>query len=63
LALGIATIGAMRVSLDKLPNGETIRSFGGRDGDVLAHDMRLLKDGTRFEKGFDAESAILATDA
>jgi hypothetical protein len=27
----------MRVSLDKLPNGETICSFGGRDGDVLAH--------------------------
>jgi hypothetical protein len=52
----------MRVSLDKFPNGEAIRSFGGRDSDVLAHGSSL-KDGAWFEERFDPKSAILATDA
>ena len=36
LTLCIATVGAMRVGLDQLPDREAIRCFTGRDGDVLA---------------------------
>jgi hypothetical protein len=37
LTLGIASIGAVRVGLDQLPDGKSIGSFGGRDNDVRAH--------------------------
>jgi hypothetical protein len=37
LAFGIATICAVRIGLDELPDGEAIRGLLRRDGDVLAH--------------------------
>ena len=47
LTFRIATIGAVRVGLDELPDGEAIRGLGGRDGDVLAHEWgsRETQDG------------------
>jgi hypothetical protein len=37
LALGLASIGVPRVSLDELPNCETIRCFYRRNGNVMTH--------------------------
>jgi hypothetical protein len=48
LTIPIATVGAVCVGLDELPNGKTIRCFVGRDGYMLAHERTSLglKDGT-----------------
>src|SRR2546422_170342 len=37
LSLGVATVGAVRVALDELPECKTIRGFRRRDGGELAH--------------------------
>src|SRR3984957_9855434 len=39
LALRVTAVGAMCVGLDEFPDGETVRGFFGRDGDVLAHEV------------------------
>src|SRR6476661_3223827 len=41
LIFRVAAIRAVRVSLHQLPNGQTVRRFVRRDGDVLAHRDRL----------------------
>src|SRR4029077_4408189 len=37
LTFGIAAVGAMGIGLDKLADGEAIRGFLWRDGDMFAH--------------------------
>jgi hypothetical protein len=65
LAFRISTIGAMRVGFNKFSDRETIRRFGGRDPQVLAHDRISLglKDGPGFKKGLDPVSSIFTADA
>ena len=43
LAFRIATIGAMGVGLDELPDRQTIRGFAGRDRQMLAHMRASFK--------------------
>src|SRR6266853_5159818 len=47
LTFCIATIRAVRVGLHQLPNGETVRRFVRRDGDVLAHRYSRIARGSR----------------
>src|SRR4029077_14935753 len=49
LALRIATIGAVGVGLDELPDGEAVRCFLGRNGAVLAH--RCSPQASRMARG------------
>src|SRR5579864_5032912 len=44
LTCRIATIGAVCIGLDKLPDGESIRSVAGGDGCVLYHEWVSLFD-------------------
>jgi hypothetical protein len=65
LTVCIATIGAMRVGLNKFSDRETIRGFAGRDGQVLAHESASLrlKYGAGFEKRLSPVSGIFTADA
>ena len=47
LALRIAAIGAVRVSLDELADREPIGGFVGADGDVFAHGVVSPFGGSR----------------
>jgi hypothetical protein len=44
LTFRIATISAVRVSLNKLTDSEAIRGFARGDGDVFAHELVSLFD-------------------
>jgi hypothetical protein len=63
----IARIAAMRISLDKFPNGEAIRRCSGGDGSVVGHGSLScrgsLQDGPRFKKRLDPERSEFAADA
>jgi hypothetical protein len=39
LTFRVATIGAMHVGLDELPDSEAIRGFVGGEGNVFAHEL------------------------
>ena len=75
LAFRIATIGAVCVGLDELPDSEAVRGFVGGYGNVFAHELvsfsicsgndkeRSLEDGPRFEKRLDPERTEFAAYA
>src|SRR3984885_8865958 len=51
LPLRVATVGAVRVGLNELPDSETVGSFRDGDRDVLAHEISSdFEDGPSFEK-------------
>src|SRR4029077_16144561 len=50
LAFSIATISAVCVGLDELPDSEAVRGFVGRDGSVFAHELVSLFDLSRHGK-------------
>jgi hypothetical protein len=58
----VATIGAVCVSLNALPDSEAIRGFVGRDGNVSAHERVSLFDSFRqfdsFRHGKSGHSRI-----
>ena len=65
LTFRIATIGAVRAGFNEFSDRETIRRFGGRDPQVLAHKRVSLglKDGPGFKKGLDPVSSIFTAEA
>src|SRR5580658_448046 len=71
LAICIATIGAMRVSLDKFPNREAVCSRARRDRGTRTHKLfsnvsgtsiQSFQYGPRFKKRADAERSELTAD-
>jgi hypothetical protein len=64
LAFRIATIGAVCVGLDELPDSEAIRGFLGEMVTCLLMRVSLrLKNGPGFEKRLDPVLAIFTADA
>jgi hypothetical protein len=56
----VAAIGAVRVGLDELLDGEAVRSFFGGDGNVLAHELVSLFDSFRLGKDGHSRMALAA---
>jgi hypothetical protein len=65
LAFRIATIGAMRVGLNEFMDRETVRTFAGRDCQVLSDESASLrlKYGAGFKKRLDPVLAIFTAEA
>ena len=59
LTFRIATIGAMCIGLDELPDSEAIRGLVGGEGNVFAHELVSVFDSFRQDL---VASGRLATD-
>src|SRR5579863_2787099 len=57
LTCRIATVGAVCVGFDKLPDGESVRSFAGGDRCVLYHEWISLFDSFRLGKNYHSRMA------
>jgi len=62
LTFRIPAIGAVRVRLDELPDGETIRGFLGREGSVFAHESMLF-DSFNYGKNCHSRAAFGSRNA